>query len=100
MTNRVSSLSLLLVAAIGLVTIGANSAGAAITDNLLAYWPLESDYLDASGAAPRVMTIYAWNEWTEGGYLEPEQRTGMSYLEALREVLSPATVPASRVRRS
>jgi len=34
----------------------------------------------------RIVTIYAWNEWTEGGYLEPEATTGTQYLEAVREV--------------
>ncbi|MHB8866462.1 MAG: glycoside hydrolase family 99-like domain-containing protein [Pirellulaceae bacterium] len=57
-------------------------------------------YLDASETTPRVITIYAWNEWTEGGYLEPEQRTGMSYLEALQRVLSPAAFPPPDVRGS
>jgi len=33
----------------------------------------------------RIVTIYAWNEWTEGGYLEPEATTGLKYLEAIRE---------------
>ena len=55
-------------------------------------------YLDASETTPRVITIYAWNEWTEGGYLEPEQRTGMSYLEALQRVLSPTTFPPPDLR--
>ena len=27
-----------------------------------------------------------WNEWTEGGYLEPDKDHGMGYLEALRTV--------------
>ncbi|QNN23180.1 hypothetical protein HED60_13165 [Planctomycetales bacterium ZRK34] len=39
----------------------------------------------------RFVTIYAWNEWTEGGYLEPEATTGMQYLEAIRATFgSPA----------
>ena len=38
---------------------------------------------------PRVITVYAWNEWTEGGYLEPEAATGTRYLECIREVVSP-----------
>jgi len=36
--------------------------------------------------APRVFTINAWNEWTEGSYLEPDVVNGLGYLEAIREV--------------
>lgn len=31
-------------------------------------------------------TVYCWNEWTEGSMLEPEERYGMGYLEAMRDV--------------
>ncbi|MHB1484039.1 MAG: glycoside hydrolase family 99-like domain-containing protein [Saccharofermentanales bacterium] len=34
----------------------------------------------------KVVTLYAWNEWTEGGYLEPEEEYGMGYLEAIKNV--------------
>ena len=37
-------------------------------------------------AGPRILNINCWNEWTEGSYLEPDQRNGMKYLEAVRDV--------------
>lgn len=33
-----------------------------------------------------VLTINAWNEWTEGSYLEPDEVNGMAYLKAVKEV--------------
>lgn len=44
---------------------------------------------------PRVLNINCWNEWTEGSYLEPDERNGMEYLEAVRDVFGVAPRPDS-----
>lgn len=34
----------------------------------------------------KIFNINAWNEWTEGSYLEPDMAYGMAYLEAIKTV--------------
>ena len=45
-------------------------------------------FVDEHHTTPRAITLYAWNEWTEGGYLEPDTVHGMRYLEAVRDVFA------------
>ena len=40
-------------------------------------------------ADERIMFFNAWNEWTEGSYLEPDNFYGMKMLEAIRDALKP-----------
>lgn len=40
--------------------------------------------------SPRIFNINCWNEWTEGSYLEPDERNGMRYLEAIRDTFPEA----------
>lgn len=40
-------------------------------------------------ADERIMFFNAWNEWTEGSYLEPDNFYGMKLLEAIRDALKP-----------
>lgn len=43
-------------------------------------------FLDSRPEQPKICNINAWNEWTEGSYLEPDKRNGLGYLEAVRKV--------------
>jgi hypothetical protein len=42
--------------------------------------------LDQCTGGQKVLTVNAWNEWTEGSYLEPDTVYGLQYLEAIRDV--------------
>jgi hypothetical protein len=37
-----------------------------------------------------VVTVYAWNEWTEGGYLEPDAVHKLASLDAIKSVFGVA----------
>ncbi len=50
---------------------------------------LTKHHLEARGG-PRILSLFAWNEWTEGGYLEPEVLYKYGYLEAIRDVFGGA----------
>jgi len=43
-------------------------------------------FLDAREGQPKIFNINAWNEWTEGSYLEPDIIHGTGYLEAIRDI--------------
>ena len=43
-------------------------------------------FLDERPPDERIVTLNAWNEWTEGSYLEPDTKHGFAYLEAIRDV--------------
>jgi hypothetical protein len=55
---------------------------------------LTKDRLERSPTTPKVLTLNCWNEWTEGGYLEPDTVHGTAYLEAVQAVFRPSAPPA------
>ncbi len=46
------------------------------------------DYCDAHPEQPKMITVFAWNEWIEGSYLLPDMKYGYSYLEVVRKVMN------------
>jgi hypothetical protein len=46
-------------------------------------------FLDSRPNQPRICNINAWNEWTEGSYLEPDTTHGLAYLQAIQRVFRP-----------
>jgi hypothetical protein len=46
-------------------------------------------FLDRDPAQPKILNLNAWNEWTEGSYLEPDTVSGFGYLEAIKRVFRP-----------
>jgi hypothetical protein len=46
------------------------------------------DYCDAHPDDPKLITVFSWNEWIEGGYLLPDMLYGYQHLEAVKKVFS------------
>ena len=44
------------------------------------------DYADLHPNQVPLITINSWNEWTETSYLQPDNKYGYGYLEAVKKV--------------
>jgi len=56
-------------------------------------------FLDDREQAPKLKmaVIGAWNEWTEGSYIEPDSTNRFGYLEAIRQVFAPQSPKPAEV---
>ena len=60
------------------------------------YWFNQLVEVTAKRPAPeQLIFLNAWNEWAEGSYLEPDERHGLKYLEAVRDGLASQPAPAA-----
>ena len=44
--------------------------------------------LEQFSGEERLVFVNAWNEWAEGAHLEPDERWGRKYLEAVRDSIA------------
>lgn len=44
------------------------------------------NFIDENNIEPKIVTINAWNEWSEGSYLEPDTIWKYEYLDAVKNV--------------
>lgn len=51
------------------------------------YLQKAKEYADAHPEQPKLITVFSWNEWIEGGYLLPDMKYGFGYLDAVKKVI-------------
>jgi len=60
-------------------------------ESFAAYLRKAKEYVDQHPDQPRLITVFSWNEWVEGGYLLPDMRWEFGYLEAVENVMKENT---------
>jgi hypothetical protein len=56
-------------------------------ESYAAFLQKAKDYTDEHSGQPKIITIFSWNEWIEGGYLLPDMKYGFQYLNATKRVM-------------
>ena len=56
-------------------------------ESFAAYLRQAKEYVEQHPDQPRLITLFSWNEWVEGGYLLPDMRWEYGYLEAVKSVV-------------
>ena len=55
-------------------------------DKFKRYLIKAKEFIDTNKIEPKMITINAWNEWSEGSCLEPDSIWGYGYLDAVKNV--------------
>ncbi len=55
-------------------------------ESFAAFLQEAKEYCDEHPEQTKLITIFSWNEWIEGGYLLPDRKYGFEYLESVKEV--------------
>jgi hypothetical protein len=65
-------------------------------ESFAAFLQEAKEYCDKNPGQTKLITIFSWNEWIEGGYLLPDRKYGYEYLHRVKEVISGEYNPYSR----
>jgi len=57
-------------------------------ESFAAYLQKAKEYVEDHPDQVRLITLFSWNEWVEGGYLLPDMRWNYGYLQAVEKVMS------------
>lgn len=55
-------------------------------ESFAAFMQKAKEYADQHPDQPKLITLFSWNEWIEGGYLLPDMKYGFQYLNAVKRV--------------
>jgi len=56
-------------------------------EGFAAHMQKAKEYCDEHPEQPKLITVFSWNEWIEGGYLLPDMKYGFDHLEAVERVM-------------
>ena len=55
-------------------------------ESFAAFLQKAKEYVDEHPEQHKLITLFSWNEWIEGGYLLPDMKYGFQYLDAVKKV--------------
>ncbi len=62
-------------------------------ESFAAFLQEAKEYCDNHPEQTKLITIFSWNEWIEGGYLLPDRKYGFEYLDKVKKVVTGSYDP-------